>query len=220
MTRSRSPQTPRLSTINLVDLADGDSTLLEAHEHYDLLRFTSADLSDCDLVGATFSECEFLALTAHGTDFRSAGFVDTRFDRLDAPVFKAPRSHFRSVDIQESRLGSAEFYEARWQSVHIRDSKLGFINLRGATLRDVLFTNCNIEELDLGGAKANRVSFTNTTVNNLDLSQATLQHVDLRGLAIERISDFQGLRGATMSSFQVSELAPQFAHHFGILVHG
>jgi hypothetical protein len=209
---------PRLDNIELVGLTDGESALLRAHESYDGERFLLADLSERDLVGAAFSDCEFLDLTAHDCDFRAAGFADTRFERLNAPIFKAPRSRFRNVDMDGSRLGSAEFYGASWQSVHISNSKLGFINLRGAELRDVLFTNCTIDELDLGDAKANRVSFVNTTVNNLDLTHSTLQHVDLRALEIRRLSGLEGLKGATVNSFQLGELAPLLARHLGIKV--
>jgi hypothetical protein len=218
MAKKLSTVAPRLDNIELVGLTDGESALLEAHESYDGERFTSADLSERDLTGAAFSECEFLDLTAYDSDFRAAGFVDTRFERLNAPIFKASRSRFRNVEMDGSRLGSAEFYGASWQSVHISNSKLGFINLRGAELRDVLFTNCTIDELDLGEAKANRVSFVNTTVNSLDLTRSTLQHVDLRALEMRRLSGLEGLKGATVNSFQVSELAPLFARQLGIKV--
>lgn len=218
MAKKLSTVAPTLHSVELVDLTDGECGLLESHENYDGERFVSADLSQHDLAGATFSECEFLDLTAHETDFRGAAFVDTRFVRVDAPIFKAARSRFRNVDMDGSRLGSAEFYEANWQSVHIRNSKLGFMNFRGAELQDVLFTNCTIEELDFGGAKANRVSFVNTTVNSLELTRSTLQHVDLRDLDLRGLSGFEGLKGATMNSFQIGELAPLFARHLGIKV--
>ncbi|MGG7463003.1 pentapeptide repeat-containing protein [Plantibacter sp. YIM 135347] len=209
---------PRLDTIRLQDLLEGDPDTLEAHERYEGYRFDDADLSHRDLAGTTFAECELVNVTAHETELRASGFVETVFDRLNAPIFPAPRSRFRDVVIDQSRLGSAELYEADWQSVHIRNSKLGYVNLRGAKLQDVLFTDCTIDELDLGGATANRVAFIGTEVNSLDLTRATLTHTDLRGLELRRLTGLEGLKGATITEYQVAELAPLFAAHFGVIV--
>ena len=211
---------PRIGTLRLAHLVDGDSGQLQPHESYDGERYVAADLSGDALAGISFSECEFLDLSAHETDFRSASFSDTRFERLNAPIFSAPRSSFREVVVEGSRVGSAEFYEANWASVHFVNCKLGFVNLRGAELQDVLFTNCVIDELDLGGSRASRVSFVASQVNSLDLSRATLKSVDLRGLEMRQLTNLEGLRGATVSDAQITELAPLFAAHFGIVVEG
>jgi hypothetical protein len=45
-----------------------------------------------------------------------------------------------------------------------------------------------------------------------------LKHVDLRGLDFRGISGFDGLRGATVSTSQVIDLAPLFAAELGMLV--
>ncbi|WP_394770834.1 pentapeptide repeat-containing protein [Lacisediminihabitans sp.] len=209
---------PKIERLVLVDLTDGDPETLEARESYDGLRFVSADLGGRSLAAASFSECEFLDLSANGCDLRSASFVETRIERLDAPILAAPRSRFRDVELQGSRIGSAEFYDASWQSVHISNCKLGFVNLRGAELRDVLFTDCTIDELDLGGAAAHRMSFVNTTVTSLDVTRAKLEHVDLRGAELRGLTGLEGLRGATVNPYQVSDLATVFARHFGIKI--
>lgn len=209
---------PKLDAIVLVDLTDGDPESLEARESYDGLRFVSADLSGRALAAASFSECEFLDLSANGCDLRSASFVETRVERLDAPTLTAPRSRFRDVVLQGSRIGSAEFYDVSWQSVHVSNCKLGFVNLRCAELRDVLFTDCTIDELDLGAATAHRVSFVNTTITSLDVTRARLEHVDLRGAELSSLTGIDGLRGATVNPYQVADLATMFARHFGITI--
>lgn len=211
---------PRIDVVRLGNLMEGDAAVLEAHESREGERFVAADLADRDLEGAAFTECEFLDLAAHETNLRSASFVESRFERLNAPIFRASRSRFRDVAIEGSRVGSAEFYDANWQSVHIRDSKLGFVNLRGAELRDVMFTNCTIEELDLGGAKATRVSFVDTDIRSLDVRHAKLEHVDLRGAQLRGLVGMEGLRGATLSDLQVAELSRLFAEQLGIKIEG
>ncbi|MFZ4894915.1 pentapeptide repeat-containing protein [Plantibacter sp. Mn2098] len=210
--------TPRIDPIVLNDLLEGDVEQVYAHETSEGYRFDAADFDGRDLAGVTFRECEFVAASAHEADLHASAFVDAVIERLNAPVLRAARSRFRDVSIDSSRIGSAEMYDANWQSVHIRNSKLGFVNLRGSSLQDVLFTDCTIDELDLGDATVNRVAFVDTQVNSLDLTRAKLTNTDLRGLELRKISGLEGLRGATLSEYQVSELAPLFAVHLGIVV--
>lgn len=82
----------------------------------------------------------------------------------------------------------------------------------------MLFVGCVIDELDLGGASASRVAFVDTDVRSLDVTRSRLEHVDLRGVELRRLTGLEGLRGATLDPTQVSELAPVFAQHFGIRV--
>jgi uncharacterized protein YjbI with pentapeptide repeats len=209
---------PRLDALRLVDLGPGDADLLSAHETTEGERFESIDLSGRDLAGLTLLECELRDVVAHETLLRGARFAEVRIERMNAPVLPAPRSSFLDVVLEGSRLGSAEFFDADWQSVHLIDCKLGFVNLRGAQLRDVRFTNCTIDELDLGGARAERVAFDDSRVESLDLTRATLDHVDLRSLEMRRITGLDGMRGATVSSAQASDLAAMLAAHLGLRV--
>ncbi|KQX05480.1 MULTISPECIES: pentapeptide repeat-containing protein [unclassified Leifsonia] len=209
---------PRIDRIRLPELLDGDADGLEPHDAYDAQRFAGVDLDARDLQGSTFSECAFLDVTAHEADLRTASFLDTTIERLNAPILSAARSRFRDVALDSSRIGSAEFYDASWQSVHISNCKLGFVNLRGAHLQDVLFTDCTIDELDLGGVKANRVAFAGTRVGTIDLTRAELGNVDLRTVELRRIVGLPGLKGATLTPDQVAELASLFADQLGITV--
>ena len=218
MARRPSTLPPILSPVALPELRAGDPSGLRPHESYDGLDFPAADLRGLDLAGISFLECSFTELSAGETDLRSASFVDTRFERLDAPILSAPRSRFRDVSVTASRWGSAELYDAEWQSVHLVDCRLGYVNLRGATLHDVLFTNCTIDELDLGGATAHRTAFVDTRIDSLDVTGATLTHTDLRGADLRRLTGLEGLKGATLTALQVAELAPLFASHLGLRV--
>ncbi|MGA1836564.1 pentapeptide repeat-containing protein [Herbiconiux sp. 11R-BC] len=218
MARQTKNLRPRVDPVQLSGLEDGDADTLEAHDAYDGLRFTEADLTGRDLAGASFSECEFVDLLAHETELRASRFTDVRFERLSAPILLAARSTLRDVEVRNSRLGSVELYESGWQSVHFVNCKLGYVNLRGAHLHDVLFTGCTIDELDLGSADAQRLAFTSTRVDTLDLTRATLADVDLRDAELHQITGLEGLRGSTMNPFQVSALAEMFAAQLGVSV--
>ncbi|MDO9395367.1 MAG: pentapeptide repeat-containing protein [Herbiconiux sp.] len=209
---------PRLDPIILNDLVEGFAGDLDAHAGVEGLRFSGIDLAGRDLSGATVLECELLGVAAHEVAFRSASFVETRIERLDAPVFRAPRSRLRDVTLESSRLGSAEFYESSWQSVRVTGCKLGYLNLGGAVLDDVLFTDCTIDELDLSDARATRVAFEGCRITSLRLTRATLRDVDLRTVELQALVDASGLRGATLDSRQVAQLADLFAAQLGIRV--
>ena len=211
---------PRLPKLAHGDLPEGDADALRAHYSFDAQRFTAVELDGRDLTGITFESCVFDGLQANETMLRAATISDTAISRLNAPVMVGARLTLREVTIDGSRIGSAELYEAAFSSVSIASSKLGFVNLRASKLADVLFTGCTIDELDVSGSKITRMAFVGTTIGTLDLTNSSLTHVDLRGAEIGHIVGLPGLRGATVSNEQLTELAPLFAEHLGLLVEG
>ena len=217
---SKKVQPPRISALRLPALDEGNPDFLQPHERYDGESHVGGDLSGRMLDGISFSECELINTSAHEVSLRNARFLDTRLERFNAPVLKAPGMVLRDVELEASRIGSAEAFSSEWNSVRISGSKLDFLNLRGSVLKDVAFSDCVIGELDLVGAKLTRVSFNNTRINTLALDQATLEHVDLRGADIHGISGIGSLRGATLSGFQLTEMAPLLAEHLGLNITG
>ncbi len=184
------------------------------------LRFDGGSFDGMDLQGSTFQECEFAAVSMMDTGLRGARFLECRFEGLYAPVFRAPRSTFRDVVLQGSRLGSAELYDNGWNSVHVDGGKLDFVNLRSSRLTDVLFSNCMIEELDLDGVHATRVAFRDCRIGSMNLSGAVLQDVDLRTTDFRSITNLPGLSGATVDEAQLMMLAPLLAANLGLRVEG
>ncbi|GHG60289.1 hypothetical protein GCM10012320_34800 [Sinomonas cellulolyticus] len=213
---SRDQAAPRLDPLVLAGLVQGFAGDIEPGGRTEGLAFEGVDLAGQELESSTFSECLFQDVTAHDAGLRLASFVDCRFVRLSAPSLAAPRSRWRGVEIEASRIGSAELYDAELSGVLVTGCKLGYVNLRAATLGDVKFVDCAIDELDLGGATATRVAFEGTRVDALDATAAALTHVDLRGARLHRVAGVDGLRGATVSSIQAVELAELMAVRLGI----
>lgn len=220
MRRSTTTKKPVLSRLILPGLEQATAGDLAAHEHHEGLSLEGIDLTGCDLSGATFTECELVGVTAHTTVLQHARLVETRIERLNAPVLDATRSTWRDVELSGSRIGALDIYDAGVRSTRISGSKFDWINLRSSILEDVLFEDCTIEELDLSGATATRVAFVNCRVGSLALAHATLKDVDLRGLEIGAIGNLEGMAGATLDAQQVTTLAPVFASHLGIRVEG
>ena len=209
---------PILDPILLAGLAEADGSLLGPGGSSDAQTFEGSDLTGRDLTGASFLECEFRRVILDDATLRGASVAECVFGELHAAVLKAPRSTWRDVRIERSRLGSVEWYESELRSVQVDGSKLDFVNLRNATLTDVLFSDCIIEELDLGSVVAQRVELRGCRIGTLDLSGARLTHVDLRGCDVSVIRGLDGLRGATIDDAQLSLLAPLLAGHLGIIV--
>lgn len=209
---------PRLAPLRLPQLADTPASELRRRTVFDGERLRAAASPGHDLSGYTFTETELLGWTVRESSLQGSRFALSRLERLDAPVFAARRSHWSEIEISSSRIGSAEWSDSDLSRVEVAQSKLGWLNLRGSRLTDVRFTDCQIEELDLSGAAVTRVAFRNTSVNRLILTKATIRHLDLRGAELRTIQDLGALRGATISTFQLDELAGLLAAHLGIIV--
>ncbi|MDR6414980.1 pentapeptide repeat-containing protein [Pseudarthrobacter sulfonivorans] len=209
---------PRVSEIRLEDLAEDPAPDFRRGEKYDGVRYSRVAADGLELSGTDFAECDFQGASFNDTQLRGAGFRDCVLSELYAPVFRAARSTWRDVHLNNPRLGSAELYESGWQSVRIDGGKLDFLNLRGAKLTDVLITDCIINELDLGSAAGTRVALKNCTIGTLDLTGARLKDFDIRGTDFRTISGLGSLAGVVIDDYQLSLLAPLLAGHLGVVV--
>jgi uncharacterized protein YjbI with pentapeptide repeats len=213
----RGCRSPQISPLRLGALTDGDPADLTKNADLESVRYTDVSTSGLVLSGAKLDGVHFAGLVADETDLNGARLSEVHLDQANLPVVRAPRSQWRDVQVT-GRLGSLEAYEAQWRSVHFVGCKLSFVNLRGAELVDVAFTDCAVDELDLGGASVNRVLVSSTRVNHLNVRQAKLRDVDLRGATLEVIEGLTDLRGATVSSLQLTLLAPLLADELGLNV--
>lgn len=217
---SEEPKAPKITKVTLGELTTPDPRDVLDGDMREGERYVRADFSDRDLTSASFTNCEFDRVQLMDADLRGAHFTGSRWADVDAPVLRGPRSGWRNVIIERSRIGSAELYESTWRDVTIADSKLGYLNLRGSEWRDVIFADCGIDELDLNGATATRLAFRNCTVGTLDLTDAKLTDVDLRGADLSTINGFAGIAGATISDFQLTQMSRLIARHLRINVAG
>lgn len=209
---------PKISPLRLGDLEDGNTDELMPGDTEDRRRFAGPTVQGRDLSGITFSECELEGWEVRDAVFTESAFLETRISALFATGFRASRSTFRQVEVDDARIGAVELMDSKLRSVVFTDVRLGFVNLRGAGLTDVIFRGCMLDGIDAGDATLNRVSFEDCTAGEIDVTRAKLQHVDLRGLQVERIRGLEGIAGATMSHLQVVGLAEVFAAHLGIHV--
>ena len=212
------PRPPVLAAPDLGRLRDGEADELTAGEMVEDLALVEADLSGGDLSALTLLSCRFSEVFANDTDLAAARLVDCRLERLSATYLHSPRSTWRTVELVDSRIGAWELYDADVESVLIEDCRLGFTNLAGTAMRDLLIRATRIDELDLSGIDAQRVRFEDCRVGTLRLHGGSLSDIDLRGLEMTVVNGVGSLAGATISSGQLSELAPLLAQHLGLRV--
>ena len=212
------PRPPVLAAPDLGRLRDGEADELTAGEMVEDLALVEADLSGGDLSALTLLSCRFSEVFANDTDLAAARLVDCRLERLSATYLHSPRSTWRTVELVDSRIGAWELYDADVESLLMENCRLGFTNLAGTAVRDLLIRATRIDELDLSGIDAQRVRFEDCRVGTLRLRGGSLSDVDLRGLEMRVVSGIGSLAGATISSEQLTELAPLLAQHLGLRV--
>jgi len=187
------------------------------------------DLEGVELVGEQFAEVHWDGrrrldssrlheLRISRWRARASTFSDLRLSQLDVVALSAPESGWRDVAITDSRIGSLELHQTNFRRVAFTGCKLGYLNLRDADLADLVFTDCVIEDLDLLRAKAKRVSLAGCRIRRLELGHSRLEDFDLRGATFDDVSGLEGLRGVTISTDQLFDLAPILAGRLGLKV--
>ncbi|MFS0734388.1 pentapeptide repeat-containing protein [Microbacterium sp. 1P10UB] len=207
---------PSFDALVLNDLAPGRGDDLRPRAALEGVSFTDMTLDAVDLESAELTACRISGLRASTLSLGYAHLSELAMAGVDAPIWTTARGTWRDVEVGASRSGSIEAYESSWNGVHFRNCRLGFVNLRGSSLQNVAFTDCIIDELDVGQTKITRFAATATRIGRLLVEQSTLQHVDLRGADLSDISGSNSLRGATISSSQLAQLAPLLAADRGI----
>lgn len=202
----------------LDDLDDGESSQLVPRARLEGLSFRDLRVDALDLESADLALCRVDGVRAAEVSLRYATVAESAWSGWDVPILRTARASWRDLEIDGTRSGSVEAYESTWKGVHFVNCRLGFVNLRGAHLQDVAFTDCTIDELDLGQAKLTRFAAPGSRISQLIVEQSTLQHVDLRGADLDGLAGISALRGATISSLQLQQLAPLLAADRGITV--
>jgi uncharacterized protein YjbI with pentapeptide repeats len=210
-----STKPPQIARLDLGPLVDGDPADLRGNAQLESVRYTELAVSHLALPGAEVVAAEFAGLAADEADLKGARLSEVVLDRVDVPVVRAARSRWWDVRVT-GRIGSLEAYESELRSVHFVGCKLSFVNLRGAELLDVAFTDCVIEELDLAQSKVRRVRIEGCRIAHLDVQHSELHDFDLRGAELEGIAGLSHLRGTTITSSQLTLVAPLLAAELGI----
>lgn len=202
---------------------------LDADAHVGFLDPEGDDLEEVDVADVAvdelrweirrrMSDSRLRGLTCRTWKAPALTLINCRLERLDVVALSAPNAGWANTEVSASRIGSIEAYDADLRQVAFTGCKLGYVNLREAILNDVSFSDCVIEDLDVSRAKATRVALAGCRITRLELGHSSLRDVDLRGAEFDDVTDPEGLRGATISSDQLFDLAPILAARLGLIV--
>lgn len=186
---------------------------------FDQVLLTGAPEVD-DLSDVSFRDCTLRQAGLDGVDLSRIRVEGCTLASVDAAELRATRSHWRHTVIRHLRVGAADLVDSKLQAVAVSGARLGRVDLRRSIVSDVVLEDAVIEELDLEEAKVTRLALREVRIGRLLLGGSVLKDVDLRGAQLSSVGPVQGLRGATISDWQLQSLAPALARELGLRVLG
>lgn len=208
-----SPAAPRVSPPDLPPVLTPAAPARNA----DLIAASLDLVGDVDLAHATLEQCTLTA-DADRIDMVGATLLDVDATDLRVASLSLRNAGIRRLRIRGGRIGTLDLSGARIDELELRDLRIDYLNLGGAKASDVLFLSTTIRTLDLPQAEVTRLALEGCRSDEVDPRGLRASHVDLRGLDADAFTDTNGLRGTTLSSFQVQRLAATLAASAGILV--
>lgn len=213
---ARSSETPIAPRVSPPDLPD-QLTPAAAARSADLLASRIELTGDADLAYASLEQCVVTA-DAETIDLTGATVLDVDITGIRAASVKLRGAGIRRLRVTEGRIGTLDLSTARVSELELRDLHIDYLNVGAARIDDVDVIGCRIRTLDMPQAELTRVRFTDSASEEVDPRGMRATDVDLRGLDALAFLDANSLRGTTLTSFQVQQLAPVFAAGLGIHV--
>lgn len=214
MARPDLPVAPRIGDPDLPDEFD-DVRGLSSHD--DHLRARLIELDErTDASHAALTECTVPAASVDRLDLLGATLVDVAFDGLRATAVNAREARLRRVRLTGGRIGTLDLAGAGVDEVELRGIRIDYLSLASAKVEDLLIADCTITTLDIPQATLTRVRFEGTRADEVDTRGMRADSLDLRGLDAASYLDVASLRGATLTPWQIEQLAPAFAASLGV----
>lgn len=213
---ARSPESPAAPRVSPPDLPR-EFEPASPRRSADLLAARLVLEVTADLAHASLEQCTITA-DADSVDLTGATLIDVDMPDVRIASLRMRDAGIRRVRISGGRIGTLDLSSARIDEVELRDVRIDYLNLGASKAADVEITACSIRTIDMPQAELTRVRFVDTRSDEVDSRGMRATHVDLRGLDASAFLDTNSLRGTTLTSFQVQQLAPVLAAGIGIQV--
>ncbi len=208
-----SPAAPRVSPPDLPRILTPAAPVRGA----DLIAAELSLSGEADLSHATLEQCTITA-DADRVSIIGGTLLDVSADGVRIASLNLRDAGIRRLRITGGRIGTLDLSGARVDELELRDLRIDYLNLGGAKASDIVVIDSTIRTLDMPQAELSRVRFDNCRSDEVDPRGLRARDVDLRGLDAQAFIDTNGLRGTTLSIFQVQQLAATLAAGVGILV--
>ncbi|GAA0576250.1 hypothetical protein GCM10010172_71280 [Paractinoplanes ferrugineus] len=187
-------------------------------DHHEV-HLDGAEFDETRAPGSRFAESAMTGLTFTGGTFDHVRLDDVWISRCRWIGGDWSDSQLLGVHLQDSAMAGVQAYRGYWRRVQLRSCKLDSLNLRGAKLQDVEFRDCDLTEVDFTDATLINVTFPGSALRRARFTKATPKKLDFRGAReLDVAQGWESLRGATIGSQQLAEIAPSLAHVLGIVV--
>ncbi|MBH1937264.1 pentapeptide repeat-containing protein [Streptomyces sp. AV19] len=192
---------------------------IEHAGNYEWLHFDGSVLEDADGGSSLFSESAFSSATFDGGRYRRSRFDDVWLHNVRMVGTNLAETRWLDGECIGGVLAGVEIHGAEMYRTVFHQCKFDSVNLRATLLKDVVFVDCLLRDVDFGGATLTDVSFPGSTLDGARFDRATLTRVDLREAgALCIASGLEGMKGATISTTQLFDLAPALAQYVGLTV--
>ncbi|MEU7633052.1 pentapeptide repeat-containing protein [Nocardia sp. NPDC049220] len=196
--------------------SEGD---LEPEGDYDCVRVDGGRFDELDVQNARFSQSVFTSTVITGGSMRYTRFADVWLRNVRWVGTELADTVWMDGELVSAALSGVDFGGANLRRMRFEGCKFDSVTFRAARLREVSFIDCVLCDCDFGDAALTEITVPGSRLGGLSLHKARLSDVDLRGASTLDISGgLDSLRGATISTIQLIDLAPAFARTVGITV--
>jgi uncharacterized protein YjbI with pentapeptide repeats len=206
-----SPFEPRIGK----DLESWHSTYVDIAE-IDRNVVQDVDFAGATRINADVSRIEGSILTGLSLDkFEMSDVVAVK---LEAAALQAYKTRMLRVEVSDSRLTGSEFAEGSFEDCVFRNVKFDEAGFRFARFKRVRFVNCMLRKVDFSNAKFEHVTFIGCDLEETNFVSAECKSVDVTTEDLATVKGLLGLKGATISTEQLMQLAPLLASELGFHV--
>ncbi len=188
-----------------------DEALIEvsvARQNLCAIKVKAASISRSKLEKVDLSESELDRFTAKDVVISGCELAGSNF----------AESGWRSALISRSRCSGAQLYKSSLKDVVFQECKLDLVNFRYSKLENVIFRDCLLDDTDFYCAQLKNVEFDNCTIVKIEVSSVKMKDVDFTSSELGIFKGISGLKGATINSLQLINLAPFMAQEMEIIV--
>jgi len=189
---------------------------------------TNGDIEEAHLYDIDATNCHITSASIVGVLLEKVLLSGALIERISARDLIAKQTDLSAATVSNGSINRAKFDNCRMSGVDMNKTtvhdvvfsgcKLDMANFRFADLRRVTFVDCILTEADFLGASLHDVTFVNSLLERTVFDQAKCKLVDLRSSQLYELSGWSSLRGATIDSVQLAEVAPYLARQLGIFV--
>ncbi|MGV4926193.1 pentapeptide repeat-containing protein [Streptomyces sp. BHT-5-2] len=186
---------------------------------YEWLHFDGTTFEGGEAGSSLFSQSAFSSVSFNGGRLRRSRFDEVWLHTVRMVGTNLAETTWLDSECAASIFAGTEIHGSEMRRVVFHQCKFDSVNLRATSLKDVAFVGCLLRDVDFGGARLADVRFPGSTLDRVRLDRATLTGVDLReATALGIASGIDSLNGATISTPQLFDLAPDLAQHIGLTV--